>query len=210
MWNETFVLADRIKGIFFGCVAGLIGVATATDVARYADAAILPLTILGVFAQTLIATAALRVGLNETAQAAIRLQFGRVFGIGLISGAGILLGGLFAVIPGVFLLLRWWVAVPVALERDLGFRDAMRESWRLTAPHLATILGLFLGLLTMLVVPMAALFYAGAFDREPMSLSMALLVNLFTYGVTNLGTVSSVAVYRTIEQSVPDLRSVFE
>ena len=210
MWNETFVLADRIKGVLIGCVAGLIAIATATDVAGYADAAILPLTIIGVFAQTLIATAALRVGLSAEAQAAIRPQFARVFGIGFVSGLGILLGGLFALIPGIFLLLRWWVAVPVALDRDLGLSEAMRESWRLTAPHWAPILGLFLGLLAMLVIPMAAFFYAGAFDEEPMSLSMSLLVNLFTYGVTNLGTISSVAVYRTIDQSVPDLRSVFE
>ena len=210
MWNETFVLADRIKGVLIGCVAGLIAIATATDVAGYADAAILPLTIIGVFAQTLIATAALRVGLSAEAQAAIRPQFARVFGIGFVSGLGILLGGLFALIPGIFLLLRWWVAVPVALDRDLGLSEAMRESWRLTAPHWAPILGLFLGLLAMLVIPMVALFYAGAFDEEPMSLSMSLLVNLFTYGVTNLGTISSVAVYRTIDQSVPDLRSVFE
>ena len=210
MWNETFVLADRIKGLLVSCVGGLIVIATATDVAGYADAAILPLTILGVFVQTLIATAALRVGLTAEAQAAIRPQFARVFGIGFLSGLGILLGGLFALIPGIFLLLRWWVAVPVALDRDLGFSEAMRESWRLTAPHWAPILGLFLGLLAMLVIPMVALFYAGAFDEEPMSLSMSLLVNLFTYGVTNLGTISSVAVYRTIDQSVPDLRSVFE
>ena len=60
MWNETFVLADRIKGLLVSCVGGLIVIAAATDVAGYADAAILPLTILGVFVQTLIATAALR------------------------------------------------------------------------------------------------------------------------------------------------------
>ena len=104
----------------------------------------------------------------------------------------------------------WSRSLSKTLDRDLGFREAMRESWRLTAPHWAPILGLFLGLLAMLVIPMVALFYAGAFDEEPMSLSMSLLVNLFTYGVTNLGTISSVAVYRTIDQSVPDLRSVFE
>ena len=86
MWNETFVLADRIKGVLIGCAGGLIAIATATDVAGYADAAILPLTILGVLAQTLIATAALRVGLTAEAKAAIRPQFARVFGIGFVSG----------------------------------------------------------------------------------------------------------------------------
>ena len=210
MWNETFVLADRIKGVLFAWIAALVAIATAADVAGYADAAMVPLTIIGLVAQTYIVTAALRVGLSNEAQAAISPQFGRVFVISLVSGLGILVGGLFLVIPGVFLLLRWWVAVPLALDRGLSVDPAMRDSWRMTAPHWASILGLFLGLLAMLVFPMVALFYAGAFDEETPSLVMAMLINLVTYGVTNLGSVSSVAVYRTIDQTVPDLRSVFE
>ena len=210
MWNQTFILADRIKATLLAWTAGLIVAATASDQVAFSNATILPLSILGVFAQTYIVTAALRVGLDADAQAAIRPQFGRVFGVSIVTTLAIALGGLLLIIPGVFLLIRWWIAVPVALDRNVGVSEAIRESWELTVPHWASILGLFLVLLVMLAIPLTGLFFLGGFDEEILSVPMSLAMNTLMYGVVNLGTVSTVAAYRSIYQPVTQLRQVFE
>ena len=210
MWSDTFVLAARMKGPLLAWTAGMIVAATAVDQMEAAQATTLPMSILGVVAQTYIVTAGLRVGLGAEAQAAIRPNFARVLGIGLLSGIAMLLGGLLLIIPGVFLLIRWWVAVPVALDRNISVTEALRDSWQLTASHWAPILGLFLGLLAMLVVPMFGLGVYGGLDDEGVSLLASLVANIVAYGVTFIGTVSTVAVYRAISDRTTDLRAVFE
>ena len=210
MWSQTFVLADRIKPMLLGWTAGLIIAATASDQFDSTSATSLPLGIAGVFAQTYIVVAALRVGLDPNAQAAIRPLFGRVFGISIVTTMAILLGGLLLVIPGVFLLVRWWVTVPVALDRDISVTEAMRESWELTAPHWASILGLFLVLLASIAIPLTGLFFLSGLDEETVSVPMSLAMNSILYIGTMIGTVSTVAAYRMIYQPAAALRQAFE
>lgn len=210
MWNDSFVLADRIKGTLLVWVGALIAAATATDVAGYANEAALPLTIFGVVAQTFIVVAALNIGQPDSVRAPIRPRIATVFAIALLSGLGILLGALLLVIPGLFLLVRWWIAVPVALERNVGAGEAMRESWAMTADHWLPIAGLLLGLLALVAIPAAVLFMVGGIEEEPMAILPSLLLNVVIYGVTNFGTVSTVAVYRAISGPREDLRAVFE
>ena len=69
MWGQTIVLADRIKPTLLAWTGGLIIAATASDQFDPSSASTLPLSILAVFAQTYIVTAALRVGLDPAAQA---------------------------------------------------------------------------------------------------------------------------------------------
>jgi hypothetical protein len=207
MWNDSFVLADRVKGPLIACVLVLSVLATATDMMGYADSSILPLMIIGVVAQAIIVVAALKVG-NEPTNA--RPKFARALGIALLSGLGILFGMLLLVLPGILLLIRWWVAVPIALDRDIGVVDALRESWAMTADHMAPIIGLLAGLGIMFAVTFGVFSMTGVIDEEPMPLVPSLLLNLVTYGVTNFGTVSTVAVYRAISGQGEDLRAVFE
>lgn len=210
MWGQTFILADRIKVTLLAWTVGLIVASTASDQFDSSTASTLPLSILGIFAQACIVTAALRVGLDPAAQAAIRPHFGRVFGIALLSGLAILFGALLLIIPGVLLLIRWWVAVPVALDRDIGVSEALRESWALTAPHWPAILGLFLVISAFIVVALTGMYFLNGFEEEIMSMPMSLAMNTVLYVGTMIGTVSTVAAYRTIYQPTSDLRRVFE
>jgi prepilin signal peptidase PulO-like enzyme (type II secretory pathway) len=207
MWNDSFVLADRIKGTLLVWVGLLVVAATVADVMGYANEAALPLTIFGVVAQAFIVVAALKVGGDRTTA---RPNFVRVLGIVLLSGIGIVLGVFLLVLPGIFLLVRWWVAVPVALDRDIGVVEALRESWTMTADHWRPIAGLFLGLLALCAIPAAVLFMTGDIDEDVMAVGPSLLLNLVIYGATNFGTVSTVAVYRAISGQGEDLRVVFE
>lgn len=215
MWSQTFILADRIKATLLAWTVGLVVAATAADQvpfsnATISNATIMPLSILGILAQTYIVTAALRIGLDADAQAAIRPRFARVFGISIATTLAIALGGLLLIIPGVFLLIRWWIAVPIALDRDMDVSESMRESWKLIAAHWAAILGMFLVLLAIFVIPLIGLFFFGGFDDGTISVPMSLAINIVMHGVLNLGTVSTVAAYRTIYQPVTQLRQVFE
>ena len=210
MWGDSFSLAKRNAGPLAAWTAALVVTATLADQYGYENQSIVPLSIAGVFAQTFIVVAALQVGLGDPARADIRPLFLRVFLIGLISGLAIVVGTLLLIVPGVLLLIRWWIAVPAALDRDLSPTDALRESWALTRPHWAGILGLLIGLIAIagLAAGLGALL--GGFGEEVQSLPMLFTTNLVTYGLTNFATVSSVAVYRAIRTDVTDLRAVFE
>jgi uncharacterized membrane protein len=210
MWNQTFILTDQIKTTLLPWMIAMILAATASDLFDSTTTTTLPLSIASVFAQTYIVVAALRVGVDPAAQAAIRPLFGRVFGISILTTLGIVLGGLLLIIPGVFLLVRWWIAIPVALDRDIGATEAMRESWALTAPHWASILGLFLVALALVAIPLSGLFFLGGFDDAIVSLPMSLAMNTVLYTATMVSMVSTVAAYRTIYQPTVQLRQVFE
>jgi len=67
-----------------------------------------------------------------------------VFAIGLIGGLAILLGLIFLVLPGVFLIVRWSAAVPFALGDDAGAAEALQASYEGTDGAFWPILGALL------------------------------------------------------------------
>lgn len=64
-----------------------------------------------------------------------------VFVLQLVSTLGILLGLVLLIIPGLFLMTRWFAAVPLLISRNEGTGDALRESWRLTEGHGFAVFG---------------------------------------------------------------------
>jgi hypothetical protein len=210
MWNQTFVLADKIKLTLLAWTIILIVAATVADQLTISQTTTIPLAILGLFAQACIVMAALNVGDDGDVRSSARSLVGRVFGVSFVSGLAILLGTVMLIIPGVFLLVRWWIAVPIALDRNLGVSDALRESWQLTAPHWASILGIALTLLAMFALSMTGLGLIGGLGDERTSLPLSLAMNSVLYSITSLSTVTTVAVYWTIYQPMAQLRQVFE
>jgi len=67
-------------------------------------------------------------------------------GINVLGYLGIVLGLILFIIPGVFLALAWSLALPIAVDRDIGAIEALGESYRLTTGHRLSLLVLFLGL----------------------------------------------------------------
>jgi hypothetical protein len=62
----------------------------------------------------------------------------------IMTSAGIFLGFIALVIPGVLLALRWAVVSQAAALEDEGWLDALRSSARVTAGHYWHVAGLFL------------------------------------------------------------------
>ena len=55
---------------------------------------------------------------------------------------GIMVGLILLIIPGWFLLIRWWLAPNMVLLTRRGVREALGMSWQLTGAHFVPLLGL--------------------------------------------------------------------
>lgn len=67
-------------------------------------------------------------------------RYPRAFAVSLVVGAAALAGLVLFVLPGLVLLLRWSLALPIVLAEDEGVAASLRRSWALTrgrAPLLA-------------------------------------------------------------------------
>jgi hypothetical protein len=150
----------------------------------------LPLSIGAVFAQYFLTREALRDAGTELASHA---GFASVFVLGIVSGLAVLLGLVLLVIPGLILIIRWWVAVPVLLDRDVGVTEALRVSWRETHGRFWTILmALILIWLPVIAVVGIAAF---AFADGTVGLASALIGNIALYGGLIAGWHCAVAAY---------------
>ena len=80
----------------------------------------------------LIERALFRNNLIENAREERRGYFPRVFGQSLLAGLAVILGLLALLIPGIVLLVRWSISLPVLIARNEGITQALRSSWQLT------------------------------------------------------------------------------
>jgi hypothetical protein len=74
----------------------------------------------------------------------IKMAFGRALGVNFLSGLGILLGLILLVVPGIYLIVIWALAVPALMAEDLSVSDALSRSKALTEGYRMSILGLLL------------------------------------------------------------------
>jgi hypothetical protein len=105
----------------------------------------------------------------------------------IISGLGIGLGLLAFVVPGVILMLRWFVVAQAAAIEAEGWLPALRRSAQLTDGHYGHIfvLAIYVGLIT--VVPGLLVGLGFGHDRTTaLSFLVGLLVQIFTYSFSAL------------------------
>jgi hypothetical protein len=135
---------------------------------------------------------------------------GMVFGVTLVQGLMVLFGTLLLVLPGIFLWLWSYVALPVAVFERRGVWASIQRSGRLTAPHRLPILLLGLVILVpfVLLVGVAAVSLALA-AGSPASLDDADLAALWGgdaayYGITLASVVLEMAytVFATVALTV--------
>jgi hypothetical protein len=137
---------------------------------------------------------------------------GRVLGVALLAGLGIVLGCCACIVPGIVLAVQWAVAVPVALEEDPGVSASLSRSSALTAgsrwPIFAVLVILQIldfGLLRLVAIAMGSL----------TSWRPDLVTTLVSIPLTGLsGTASAVIYYRlrSLKESIDvrHLASVFD
>jgi hypothetical protein len=73
-------------------------------------------------------------------------RFPTFFILGIATSLGILLGVVLLVLPGIYLLVRWSIAVPAVIAADHRFTEAIAYSWRETEGHFWPILLAFIAI----------------------------------------------------------------
>jgi hypothetical protein len=61
--------------------------------------------------------------------------FGPLAVLGLIRFALVFLGTLACIIPGIYLSIAWYFAIPLMIDKRLNFREAMKLSLKTVGPH---------------------------------------------------------------------------
>lgn len=71
---------------------------------------------------------------GQSAENSVGRRWTIAAGVSVAVAVGTVLGLIFFVIPGLLLMARWYIAVPVALDRSVGVGEAMSRSWDATKP----------------------------------------------------------------------------
>jgi uncharacterized membrane protein len=78
-------------------------------------------------------------------------QFGQLFLLSLVMGFFVMIGALMCILPGIYVMLALSLAMPLVLDRRMGFWDALVASWNAFHANLGPMLlvTLVLYLITM-------------------------------------------------------------
>lgn len=134
-------------------------------------------------------------------------RFGALFGMGIVATLGILLGLVLLIIPGIVLLVRWSIAVPILLNSEEGVFGALGESWRATEGHFWPILVALLAIYGCGVA--VAIGGAGMEVMLGDRLIGTIVLNLGLNGGLIAGWHAAVAIYAAMSNEGP-LGEIFE
>jgi hypothetical protein len=102
-------------------------------------------------------------------------SIGQLLLLGLVQFILVMVGYVFCVIPGIYLAIAWYFAVPLVIDKRLGFWEAMEVSRKQVGKHwflvfafllvcglvaAAGIIGCFIGIFVTMPISFAALMYA--------------------------------------------------
>jgi len=199
LFAQAFWLVRERLILFAAVVALLSAAGSAVDLAP--DSATSGLTILftllTLFLQAALSASALQLDPIPTAGR----NFVPVFGLSLLHGIGVSLGLLLVVIPGVLLLLRWSISLPVLLVEKCGVVESLRRSWELTRRRLGLALAIpAVGLLAQ--SPLVLLYFLSDYPDVPEPAVIA--ANFYASLLIAFQWLLAVALYRIIRGEIPD------
>lgn len=156
----------------------------------------------------------LRVGLS---------RFGAVWAAGILFGLALLVGFCLFVIPGLLVIARYWVAVPVAVIESPGASASLQRSQELTEGNrwrvfaIAILMGL-VTILSMILLGVAVGMLTGAWSDEASAATPPLtqaLITIVMIPIQCLTSVAPVIVYHDLRVGkegvdVEELLRVFE
>ena len=120
-----------------------------------------------------------------------RRRFWALLGLNLLSGLGILLGLVLLILPGLYLYVRWSVAVPVLIAEEAGIGEAFTRSGEEISGRFWPVAGLFLLIYSSWLVA----FFAVLAAPVQMALLSTVAVNMALNMALVGGWCAAVAVY---------------
>ena len=103
----------------------------------------------------------------------------------LVSGLLIILGFLFLILPGFYLMVRLMMAQYLVLDKDMSYDSAIKESWSITKDNELNLMGFLLVMLLILLSGFLA-FFIGLLVAIPITqLCTAMLYLMFSKSTTS-------------------------
>lgn len=119
--------------IFLASTAAGIGMDLSSALGEVALLYVFAFTFFNLFLQACIIIAVLNSGGQVVPSR--RWRIASLFGVGLVTGLGIVFGLLVLVLPGLFLVGRWFLAAPSLFAEDISASQAIQASWDATEQH---------------------------------------------------------------------------
>jgi|GEM_PF-1113425 Predicted integral membrane protein len=131
----------------------------------------------------------------------------------ILTGVGIGIGMIILIVPGIFLLLCWFVTIPVAAIEGLGAIDSIKRSMELTKGYRWNILAIIIivGIITGIIAGIAAAIFMGILGMLIGSIIVSLVICIPTAYVNIVNSVIYFDIREAKEGvSIDKLTTVFE
>ena len=132
-------------------------------------------------------------------------------GLALLVGLGVMVGFILLIVPGIILLLRWAVAVPVLVQERQGVLASMARSAELTSGNRWALLGLFVIIVIILFIAQLVIGFVVALFGGIIALVLGLVVQSILSTVFSTATAVSYVALREAKEgtSVQELARIF-
>ena len=94
-------------------------------------------------------------------------KFGRLLIAGIIYPIGVMLGFICFIIPGIYLMIRWFFIVPLIMDKNLGVAEAFDYSVRMSDGILWDIFSIFI--LNAIIKGIGSLIVVGSIFTSPLT-----------------------------------------
>ena len=94
-------------------------------------------------------------------------KFGRLLIAGIIYPIGVMLGFICFIIPGIYLMIRWFFIVPLIMDKDIGVAEAFDYSGRMSDGILWDIFSIFI--LNAIIKGVGGLIVIGSIFTSPLT-----------------------------------------
>lgn len=202
--NEIGNVVSEQRGMVLGLLAAIVAGYTALDLVSDRIN-----TVSGVIVSVFVQYAFLERVLPLPGDATRR--YGSLFGSGILSGLGIMLGLLLLIVPGLYLAARWALTSPFVVAGQRRATDAISASWDATAGCWRPLLIAYLLLGVSAAVPLAVLvlypWLSAGEDLPPVA--ELLLINTWTSAFTIGSWLIGAAGYRLVSDRLESIEEVF-
>jgi hypothetical protein len=130
-------------------------------------------------------------------------------GISLLSSFALAVGFLLLVVPGVILLVRWIMVMPLVIENRVPAMDSFAESWARTEGSGWAIFGTLAVLLVVILMLNGAGSVLSGLIVQDARIAAWLIESFASQAGTILSTAAGIAAYRWLGDSTREIEDVF-
>ena len=192
--------------IFLASTAAGVGMDLSPALGEAALLYVFAFTFFNLFLQACIIIAVLNSGGHAVSSRKWRIA--SLFGVGLVTGLRSVFGLLVLVLPGLFLVGRWFLAAPALFAEDISVSEAIHASWDATEQHwlACSIIGVVIFLCQG--VPLVTSLYLVP-EGDITRIGTLLVTNALSQGAWVFGIAAAATMYLTIGRRATRSAEIF-